>query len=77
MKKINNKILTLDLETRTLSSGKLEVISSAIYDGKNKYTFYILDYKDEETLIKKTLSSRYLAVSKVNYFILLTNKINE
>jgi len=28
------KILTLDLETRRLVSGQLEVISSAIYDGK-------------------------------------------
>lgn len=57
-------ILTLDLETRrhpgALSDGRLEVISSSIYDGKDFTTHYLLDYNNEAAMLQaivKTLTS--------------------
>lgn len=41
MKKL--KILTMDLETRTLK-GVMEVISASIFNGKKYTTFYLGDY---------------------------------
>jgi hypothetical protein len=49
------KLLTLDLETRRLDNGQLEVISSAIYDGKDYYAFYLLDYTNQSDLLKDTV----------------------
>jgi DNA polymerase type B, organellar and viral len=48
-------ILTLDLETRQLSGGHLEVISSCIYDGENYHTFYLIDFKSQEELLIETV----------------------
>jgi hypothetical protein len=56
MKNTNNNphILCLDLETRRLDNGNLEVISSAIYDGIDYYTFYLTDYINQEELLITT-----------------------
>jgi hypothetical protein len=49
------RLMALDLETRTLSDGRLQVISSAIYDGQDYYTFYLTDFKSEEELLIDTV----------------------
>src|ERR1700684_1752679 len=54
MQNTNIKILTLDLETRQLPNGSLEVISSAIFDGENYHTFYLTDYINQEELLIAT-----------------------
>jgi hypothetical protein len=54
MQNTNIKILTLDLETRQLSTGCLEVISSALYDGQDYHTFYLTDYINQEELLITT-----------------------
>jgi hypothetical protein len=48
-------ILTLDLETRTLLNGQLEVISSALYDGQDYHTFYLTDFINQEELLIATV----------------------
>jgi len=60
------KLLTLDLETRRLVNGELEVISSAIYCpgvGKDYLTHYLTDYPTEydllETIVKDLINPRY------------------
>jgi hypothetical protein len=59
-------ILTLDLETRQRSSGHLEVISSAIFDGENCYTFYLTDFSTQEELLIATI--KVLTESKYNNY---------
>jgi hypothetical protein len=44
-------ILTLDLETRQLSGGNLEVISSAIFDGKDYHTHYLTDFANQAEML--------------------------
>jgi hypothetical protein len=55
MNKNNPMLLCLDLETRRLDNGQLEVISSAIFDGIDYYTFYLLDYNTQEDLLIATV----------------------
>jgi hypothetical protein len=53
-------ILTLDLETRRLDNGQLQVISSAIYDGEDFTTHYLTDFANEAAMlidVVKTLTS--------------------
>lgn len=67
-KKISKPInfLTLDLETRTLIDGNLEVISSCIYDGTIYKTFYLTDYLDSDALLEATI--KFLLSEKYNNY---------
>ena len=47
----NPCILTLDLETRRLANGSLEVISSCIYDGNEYITHYLIDYDNQNEML--------------------------
>jgi DNA polymerase elongation subunit (family B) len=66
-------ILTLDLETRRLSSGELEVISGTIYDGKDYHTFYITDYISDFELLEAMIKT---LLNFNNYKVYIHNSSN-
>ena len=45
--KVNDYFITLDLETRTLFNGNLEVISGVIYTGTEFLTYFIIAYNND------------------------------
>jgi hypothetical protein len=53
---LKNKFLTLDLETRTID-GILSPYCVGIYDGKNKLSFYLSDYKSIDAMMKSAIKS--------------------
>jgi len=54
--KPNNKIITMDLETRTLDD-KLSPVCVSIYDGKKKSTFWVGDFTSPEAMLEKSIRS--------------------
>jgi hypothetical protein len=61
-KKINRKILTMDLESRQINN-VVKPYLLAFYDGVHSYSFYLHDYKNIESMIKaaftQLLKSKY------------------
>lgn len=55
-KKINNKFLTLDIETRTLDN-IITPYCISIYDGKKATSFYLSDYSSPEEMMKTCIAS--------------------
>jgi hypothetical protein len=55
-KSLNNKFITLDVETY-IKNSILIVYCISIFDGKNKTTFFLNDYKNSEDLIMTALKS--------------------
>jgi DNA polymerase type B, organellar and viral len=54
-KNFNNKIITMDLETRTIN-GDIIPYCVCLYDGINKYYFYLSDYKDSDDMLKESIN---------------------
>lgn len=72
---INNKIITMDIETYTADKGDLFPYSCGYYDGVNSYTFYLTDYNNHDEMITSMLNS--LMIRKYNnYKIYLHNFSN-
>jgi len=46
-----NNFITIDLETRTIN-GEMSIVCLSIFDGINLYSFYLIDYKSVEEMIK-------------------------
>ena len=44
-KKLNNKFITLDIETKSINN-VMTPYSISFYDGKKLNSFYLTDYKD-------------------------------
>lgn len=63
-KKINNKIITLDIETYTID-GVMKPYCVGVYDGKNKKSYYLTDYADEERMIYYAL----IGIIKAKYHL--------
>nr|UHB41846.1 DNA polymerase [Butyriboletus roseoflavus] len=64
---INNNIITMDLETVSNiinNEEVLSVISACIYDGENKYYFYLSDYNSSDDLLRAAIKS--LMIDKYN-----------
>lgn len=53
---LSDKILTMDLETRNIK-GKLIPYCVCIYDGVNLFSFYLMDYKDSNEMLEKSIVS--------------------
>lgn len=53
---LNNKFITMDLETRVLNS-KMEVFHIAIYDGKTFFNFNLKDFTSSEEMLKASILS--------------------
>ena len=52
------KFITMDLETRIIDdNGKMEPVCLSTYDGEEKSTYFIKDFKDVEEMIKAGISS--------------------
>jgi hypothetical protein len=56
-KELSDKVLTLDIETLIDENNILIVFCISIYDGKNKMSFFLSDYKNSEELIIAALKS--------------------
>lgn len=61
----NPRIITMDIETKTINS-KMVPIAISSYDGKNIKSFFILDYKNYDDMIKASLI--YLIKGKYNFY---------
>lgn len=72
---IKENFITMDLETRQMSNGSLEVISISIYDGKNVNSFYLSNYNNSSELMNASLLS-LLKRSYSGYRIYLHNFSN-
>jgi DNA polymerase type B, organellar and viral len=71
---ITENFITMDFETRIIknNSGDTEVYCINLYDGYEKKSFYLLDYKDSESML--TSSIEYLMKRKYdNYKIYFHN----
>jgi DNA polymerase type B, organellar and viral len=53
---IENNLITLDLETMNIK-GRLIPFCASFYDGLNKYSFYLTDYKDSEEMLINLIES--------------------
>lgn len=60
-KKPNNKVITMDLETREIDK-KLEPVCVSIYDGKITKTFWIQDFSSSGTMLEASI--KYLLIRK-------------
>jgi DNA polymerase type B, organellar and viral len=60
-KKPNNKVITMDLETREINK-KLDPVCVSIYDGEIKKTFWIQDFSSSYTMLEASI--KYLLVRK-------------
>lgn len=68
---INDKFLTMDLETRTIN-GNTSPYCVSIYDGSKATTFYLLDYKTSDEMLISSI--KFLMKPKYhNYKIYLHN----
>jgi DNA polymerase type B, organellar and viral len=67
---INDNIITLDIETKSEkivnADEQLSVISCCIYDGLNKRSFYLSDYKSGDDLLINAINS--LLIEKYNNY---------
>ncbi len=57
-KNINNKFLTLDLETRTIN-GKMVPYCVSIFNGFKAHSFYLSDYSNSEEMLITAISSLF------------------
>lgn len=62
---INNKIITMDIETYKNDQNDLIPYCCGYYDGKNTFTFYLTDYNKDE-MISNMITS--LMIRKYNYY---------
>jgi hypothetical protein len=54
--KINNKFITMDIETQTINN-VMTPYAICFYDGINKISFYLTDYKDYNDMIIQAITS--------------------
>ena len=59
-KDIDNKIITMDIETRDINNVKLPYCI-CIFDGNNKHTFYLNDYNSIDQMLEESLSFLFKA----------------
>lgn len=69
---LNNKILTFDLETRTVNT-KIQVISACLWDGETNYSFYLTDYNMSPNLLINDLLMTILQPKYKGYSIFAHN----
>ena len=62
--KILTNFITLDLETRTLQNGNLEVISASFFDGLTYFTYFISDYTNSQSMLKSMIKDLFLISKK-------------
>jgi thiol-disulfide isomerase/thioredoxin len=72
-KKISNKIITLDIETIN-DAGFLTPYTICMFDGINKYSFYLTDYISSNEMIKACLLK--LLVNKYNNHIVYVHNLS-
>jgi hypothetical protein len=72
-KKLTNKYLTIDIETRKIGNTILPYLIS-YFDGKNKKSFYLSDYISENEMIKTCLQS--LMIKKYNNHIIYAHNLS-
>lgn len=63
---LNNKIITMDIETYKTDKNDLLPYSCGYYDGKNSYIFYLTDYNYYEEMIETMIKS--LMIRKYDYY---------
>ncbi len=54
--KINNKFITLDIETQTINN-IMTLYCICFYDGKSSKSFYLSDYKDNQEMLLYAITS--------------------
>ena len=63
-KKVSDKFITMDLETRVKNNGCMEAIACSWHDGKITQSFYLSDYENSDSLLKAALKS--IMIKKYN-----------
>ena len=72
-----DKTITMDLETRTIE-GNMDPICLSIYDGNEKFSFFIEDYKDSEEMIVTAMNhvmKRKYLFRELIYYLIKSNNI--
>ena len=65
-KDIENKysFITLNLESRKLENGNLEVVSASFFNGISYYTYFLSDYKNSKEMLKTMIKKLFLVVKE-------------
>lgn len=72
-KKISHKFITLDIETKVIDN-VLVPYCICMFDGKNKYSFYISDYNNSEEMLVSAISS--LLRYKYNNYVVYAHNMS-
>lgn len=59
-----NNFITLDLETRKLPTGDLEVISAVFYTGTDYFTYFLTDFHSTESMLRQMVEDLFLKSSQ-------------
>ena len=73
--KINEKIITMDLETQTVDNKLIPYCVGVYTDSKKKHTFYLSDFDSPDSMIKAAINKIFIKRYK-NYHVYIHNLSN-